>query len=154
MQPQIINKPAFTVAGMRIQAKVMSPEIPQLWQQFGPRIDEIQAVAEPHVSYGLMDNMDLERNQLDYMAGVSVTEAAALPSGMTTWEVPANTYAVFETPISTIGDTFGYIYNTWLPTAGYRQLAAPYFERYGETFDPGDPNSKLEIYIPVEKKAA
>ena len=154
MQPQLITKPAFTVVGLRIQTKPMTPDIPNLWQQFGPRIDEVNALAEPHVSYGLMDHFDPQRGQLDYMAGVSVTEATDLPSGMSRWQVPANTYAVFETPISTINDAFGYIYDTWLPTAGYQQLAAPYFERYDETFNPGDPTSKLAIYIPVEKKGA
>ena len=33
-----------------------------------------------------------------------------------------------------------------------KPTAAPYFERYGETFDPDDPTSKLSIYIPVEKR--
>jgi AraC family transcriptional regulator len=87
------------------------------------------------------------------MAGNPVEKVADLPAGMTCWDVPTNTYAVFEATLPTIGDTFGYIYNTWLPTSGYQQAAGPYFERYGETFNPDDPNSKLSIYIPVEKKA-
>ena len=152
MQPKIIKKPAFTVVGMRILTKPMTPEIPNLWQQFAPRIDEVAAIAEPHVSYGLM-SYDQERNALDYMAGVSVTSTADLPSGMTTWEIAPATYAVFEATLATIGEAFGYVYDTWLPTADYQHATAPYFERYGEEFDPSIPTSKLEIYIPVEKKA-
>ena len=152
MQPKIISKPAFTVAGMRILTKPMTPEIPNLWQQFAPRIDEVAAIAEPYVSYGLM-SYDQERNALDYMAGVSVTSTADLPSGMTTWEVAPATYAVFEATLATIGEAFGYVYDTWLPTADYQHAAAPYFERYGDAFDPSIPTSTLEIYIPVEKKA-
>ena len=83
------------------------------------------------------------------MAGVSVETADELPEGMSQWNVPANTYAVFETTLPTIGDTFGYIYNSWLPTSGYRQAAGPYFERYDETFSPDNP--RLSIYIPVVK---
>jgi AraC family transcriptional regulator len=153
MQPQFITKPAFTVVGLRIQTKPMTPEIPHLWDQFGPRIDEIQDSAEPGVSYGLMDNFDQEKGEMVYMAGCPVTHVDKLPTGMSRWDVPANTYAVFECTLPTIGETFGYIYGTWLPTAGYQQAAGPYFERYGETFDPTDPTSKLEIYIPVEKKS-
>jgi AraC family transcriptional regulator len=153
MQPQFVTKPAFTVVGMAIHTKPMTMDIPNLWQQFGPRMEEVKHLAEPGVSYGLMDNLNKDMSELDYMAGNPVEKVADLPAGMTFWDVPANTYAVFEATLPTIGDTFGYIYNTWLPTSGYQQGAGPYFERYGETFNPDDPSSKLSIYIPVEKKA-
>jgi AraC family transcriptional regulator len=130
----------------------MTAEIPNLWQQFGPRMGEVPQLAEPGVSYGLMDHFDMEAGELDYMAGEPVTQMGDPPAGMTRWDVPANTYAVFEATLPTIGQTFDYIYNTWLPTSGYQQAAGPYFERYGETFNPDDPGSKLSIYIPVEKK--
>lgn len=148
MQPQFITKPAFTVVGSLLHTQPMTPEIPQLWDKFVPRIDEIQHIAEPHVSYGLMESFD-QMTRLDYMAGVSVETAGKLPEGMSQWNVPANTYAVFETTLPTIGDTFGYIYNTWFPTSGYRPAAGAYFERYGETFSPSNPS--LSIYIPVVK---
>jgi AraC family transcriptional regulator len=47
--------------------------------------------------------------------------------------------------------TYPYIYNTWLPQSGYRHGQAPEFELYGETFDPANPASAFEIYIPVVK---
>jgi AraC family transcriptional regulator len=148
MQPQFVTKPAFTVVGLLLHTQPMTPEIPQLWDKFVPRIDEIQHGAEPHVSYGLMESFD-QMSRLDYMAGVSVETVDGLPEGMAQWNVPANTYAVFETTLSTIGDTFGYIYNTWLPTSGYRPAVGAYFERYGETFSPENPS--LSIYIPIAK---
>ncbi|MEZ4728771.1 MAG: GyrI-like domain-containing protein [Caldilineaceae bacterium] len=150
MEPQIVTKPAFTVVGLLLHTKPMAPEIPQLWDHFVLRMDEIQHLTEPGVSYGLMAH-DETMSQLDYMAGNAVETVADLPTGMTSWEVPANTYAVFETTLSTIGETFGYIYNTWLPAAAYQQAFGPYFERYGDTFSPDNP--MLSIYIPVEKKA-
>ena len=112
----------------------------------------MQHLAEPDVSYGLMDHFNEELGRLDYMAGAAVVQAVDLPAGMTRWNVPENTYAVFETTLPNIGETFDTIYNSWLPTSGYQHVAAPYFERYGETFDPDDPTSKLSIYIPVEKR--
>jgi AraC family transcriptional regulator len=161
LQPQIVTKPAFTVVGMRIHTKGLSPEIPTLWQTFGPRMNEIPQRGEQgtnddahvdHAAYGLMDNYDHENNELDYMAGESVLRVDELPEGMSRWDVPANTYAVFETTLPTIGQTFDHIYNRWLPTSGYTQAPAPYFERYGEEFDPDVPDSTLSIYIPVQKK--
>ncbi|MBP7962224.1 MAG: AraC family transcriptional regulator [Caldilineaceae bacterium] len=151
MQPKLFEKPAFTVVGMEMQATPMTPEIPKLWDRFGPRMDEVPDQAEPHVSYGLMDHFDPALGTFTYMAGVSVTQAQDLPGGMTQMEVPANTYAVFEATLSTLGDVFGQIYNSWLPTSGYTQAAAPYFERYSETFNPQDPASIVSIYIPVQK---
>jgi len=149
-EPQLITKPSFSVVGMLIRTQPMTPEIPKLWDKFVPRIDEIQNGLEPHVSYGLMDNFD--QTGMDYMTAISVTQATEIPTDMTHRNIPANTYAVFETTIATVGDTFGYIFNTWLPGSNYRQSPAPYFERYGETFDPtSDPN--FSIYIPVEKKS-
>jgi AraC family transcriptional regulator len=108
-------------------------------------------LAEPGVSYGLMDNFDMAAGKMDYMAGEPVTQVDKLPTGMTRWDVPANTYAVFEATLPTIPQTFDHIFNTWLPTSGYQQAAGPYFERYGDTFDPDVPGSILSIYIPVEK---
>jgi AraC family transcriptional regulator len=148
MQPHFITKPAFTVVGLLLHTQPMAPEIPQLWDKFVPRIDEVQHVTEPHVSYGLMESFD-QMTRLDYMAGVAVETVGELPEGLSQWTVPANTYAVFETTLPTIGDTFSYIYSTWLPTSGYRQAAGAYFERYGETFSPDNPS--LSIYIPIAK---
>jgi AraC family transcriptional regulator len=149
MKPQIITKPAFTVVGLLIHTKGKSPEIPQLWDQFVPRIGEIQHGVEPQVSYGLMDHFNMATGAMDYMAGNPVTEADELPAGMSRWDVPANTYAVFETTIPNIGEAFDYAMGVWLPTSGYTQVVAPYFERYGEDFSPNNP--VVSVYIPVKK---
>lgn len=149
MQPQIVNKPAFTVVGLRLHTKPQSPEIPALWDQFVPRMDEIAHGVEPHVSYGVMQH-NREMTELTYMAGNPVTQVDELPAGMSRWDIPANTYAVFEATLATIGQVFGYIYNSWLPSSDYQQVDAPYFERYGENFSPDNP--VLSIYIPVTKK--
>ena len=151
MEPQIVAKPAFTVVGMLLHTTPMSPEIPALWDQFGPRMGEAQHLAEPGVSYGVMGRFNQDEGKFDYMAGEAVLVVADLPAGMTEWEVPANTYAVFTTTLPAVSETFGHIYNAWLPTSGYQPAAAPTFERYGATFDPADPASTLTIWIPVQQ---
>ena len=149
-QPQLITKPAFTVVGLRISTKPKSAEIPALWDTFGSRIGEVPYPAEPRVSYGLMGNFS--EKAMDYMAGVSVTDVTDLPAGMTRWDVPKNTYAVFEATLVTLPQTFDYIFAIWLPGSDYRQKDEVYFERYGETFSPDD-HPVLSIYLPVAKKA-
>ena len=154
MQPQFATKPAFTVVGMLLRATPMTPEIPRLWDRFVSRIEEVPHLAEPYVSYGLMDHFDVETSQFDYMAGCSVEQVDELPPGMSRWDVPAATYVVFEATVPTLGQTMHAIYNEWFPTSGYRQTAGLYFERYGEDFSPENPESTLSIYIPVTQQPA
>jgi len=146
---QIVQRPALTVVGMAIETKPMSPDIPALWPKFVARIDEIPHIAEPRVSYGVMRD---GAGFLHYMAAVSVTSADGLPQGMVSLQLPAGTYAAFRYPLSGLGKGFGEIFNVLLPQSGYQQVAGqPLFERYDEAFDPGNPESGVEIFIPVRK---
>jgi AraC family transcriptional regulator len=149
-EPKLVSQPAFTVVGLLLHTQPMSPEIPALWDRFVPRMGEIQHQYGPHISYGLMGHSDQTTGTFDYMAGNPVAQVNQFPPDMTRWDVPANTYAVLETTLSKIGEAFDYLYNAWLPSSGYQQVDAPYFERYGEAFSPENP--VLEIYIPVKKK--
>jgi AraC family transcriptional regulator len=153
IEPNIVDKPGFTVVGLEIRTRPFAKEIPALWGQFAPRIDEVVAIAEPGVSYGVMENFDPLRSTLDYTAAVSVTSTERIPDGMVARALEAATYAVFPATLSTLGDVFGYIFDAWAPGASLEQLRAPYFERYDESFDPGNPASQVEIYIPVRPRA-
>ncbi len=153
MEPQFVTKPAFTIVGMLLRATPMTPEIPKLWDRFVPRIHEIPHLAEPDVSYGVIDHYDEATHLFDYMAGCAVTTVDVLPPGMQRWDVPTNTYAVFTTTLPMLGQVMGQIYNVWLPASDYRHGVGPYFERYDEHFNPEDPTSTFTIYIPVEKLA-
>jgi AraC family transcriptional regulator len=148
MEAQMIQKPAFTVVGLRISTKPKSPEIPKLWDAFVPRMGELQNISEPYTSYGVMTNVG---DGLAYMAGNPVSEMTELPEGMSRWDIIETMYAVFESTIPTLPETFDYIFGTWLPTSGYQQGSGPLLERYGETFSPENP--VVHVYIPVTKKA-
>ncbi len=153
IQPTIVHKPGFTVVGMAITTSPLASEIPALWGTFGPRIDEVHAIAEPQVSYGVMENFDAHESTLDYVAAVSVISAENTPSGMVTRTLQPETYAVFRATLSTLGEVFGYIFNQWLPNASHEQVPAPYFERYDESFDPSNAESRVEIYIPIKPRS-
>ena len=154
LEPAIIQKPGFTVVGLSVTTRPLSSDIPALWGMFGPRIDEVVAIAESDVSYGLMENFDTLQHTLDYMAAVSVTSTdGSVPSGMTARTLETATYAVFEAKLRTLGDVFGQIFNEWLPSASFEQVRAPYFERYDESFDPSNAESKVEIYLPVQPRS-
>jgi len=150
MTLKIVDRPAQTVVGLQIRTKPMSPEIPALWPKFVARIDEIPNPAEPNVSYGVMK---LDAGTLEYTAAVSVKAADRIPSGMVAATLPAGTYALFSYPLSGLGKGFAEIHNQIMPASNYQSVAAPFFERYDEKFDARNPQSAVEIWIPVRPKA-
>jgi len=150
---QVLERPALTVVGMAIQTQPQSAEIPALWPKFVARIAEIQDPAEPRVSYGVMQYRQSSTPPLFYMAAISVSTDDRVPPGMQGLVLAAGTYAVFRYPLSGLGKGFGEIFNRLLPSSDYQQAAGPYFERYDESFDPGNPASIVEIYLPVRERA-
>lgn len=153
MIPEFVRRPAFTVVGVKYRGRNDNNEIPALWDAFFPdQAALIQHKVDAHVSYGVEDNMDPATGEFDYMAGYEVSDAALIPEGMARWDVPANTYAVFATPLPSIRQTFAAVYNEWLPQSGYRRVPGPEFELYDHDFDPA--NGKLDMYLYVPVAAA
>lgn len=154
MEPRMVSRAPLVVTGMKIHTQPMSPEIPQLWPRFVSRMPEIASVLEPNVSYGVMEMTGTDGAGLSYLAAVSVADnGAQVPEGMTSVIIPGGTYAVFEFPLSGVGAAFGFIYERWLPASAYTQAASPIFERYGEHFDPTQPSSLMEAWIPIRPRS-
>ena len=114
-------------------------------------MDEIKHMSGPDTAYGLTNNMDMATGEFDYMAGVQVSSTDDIPDGMVSFSVPAQTYAVFPCTLPTLRAVFAQIYGVWLPASGYVRTSGPELELYGERFDPRDPSSVFEVYIPVFK---
>lgn len=152
MTIQTLERPALTVVGLAIKTRPMSPEIPALWPRFVARIDDIESPLEPRVSYGVMRLEPGATPVLHYMAAVSVSKAEKLPEGMTSLTLLAGLYARFSYPLSRLGEGFGEIHGRLLPASPFVQGEGHFFERYNEAFDPGNPESAVEIYIPVRRR--
>jgi AraC family transcriptional regulator len=150
MEIKIVEREAFTIVGLKYRGKNENNEIPQMWQVLGPRTPEIKQMTGEQVAYGVCANMDMETHEFDYIAGFRVNSAEEVPEGMVAFEVPGARYAVFTTTLPKIGETFQNAYHTWLPGAGHQPSGGPELELYDERFDPQDPNSEFEVYIPVE----
>ena len=108
MNPRIVTKEAFTVVGIPITTAPKSNAIPQLWQQQGERLMEVKHLAEPNTAYGVIEMTDMAAGVLTYMAAMSVTKAGDIPDGMSSWAIPAATYAVVDTTLPDIGKAFDY----------------------------------------------
>ncbi len=150
MEAQILAKPAFTVVGIKYRGKNENREIPQLWDQFIPRLGEITHRAQPMASYGLIGNFDPSTGEVDYVAGLGVENVASMPKDMVCWHVPAGQYAVFTTKLSDNFQAFYHgIYTCWLPQSGYQHGGTPDFEYYDKHFKGGN-EDPFYIYIPIK----
>jgi AraC family transcriptional regulator len=150
MRPKIVSRSAFAVVGMKYRGKNEKGEIPQLWQAVGPRVREIKNIADDRAAYGISANMDESTGEFDYVAGFEVSTSEEIPEDMVRFKVPGGKYAVFSTTLPKIGETFHNAYHTWLPESGYQPAGGPEFELYDERFDPQDPSSEFDLYIPVK----
>ncbi|MFS1289078.1 MerR family transcriptional regulator [Pseudomonas piscis] len=124
--------------------------IPELWQRFEPREQEIQRLADPMGTYGICQPLD--DSQWRYIAGLPVAADAPLVPGMVELEIPARHYARVEHhgTVQTLPETFRAAYSEWLPTAGLVPVDAVEFEYSGERFlGPMHPDSVVELYIPL-----
>jgi AraC family transcriptional regulator len=148
MEPTIHHKPRFTAIGLSWRGKGPSPEIPQLWDVFVPRLTEVPNQSSPQETYGIAENHDLATHEFDYTACVAVTEASQLPTGMVSKTVPANRYAVFPCTLATIQQAFADA-EAWFATSSYRRKLAPEFELYDAAFE-GGADDRVYVYIPIE----
>lgn len=161
MNYRIEQKPAFQATG---RVLVTSNEnggnyqsIPAFWQKCDGdgTIDKLFALKKNAITggnllgicYGAQSN-----GSFSYMIGIG-TEGTAAPEGMETLDIPASTWAVFES----VGPMPGAIQAMWkrvlgefLPNSAYRHAGTPDFELYY----PGDndENYRSEVWIPVVKK--
>ena len=87
---------------------------------------------------------------MDYLVGVEVKDAGQVPGYLYTLTIPKRKTAVFlhEGDIAGLPQTWGKIFDEWLPAAKLEVAQGPQFEVYGEDFNNGD--DRIEIFIPVK----
>jgi predicted transcriptional regulator YdeE/DNA-binding transcriptional MerR regulator len=153
MEPKMLTKPGFLVAGTLYQGKNENQEIAVMWQkEFMPRMDEVKSVSP--ITYGIcMMPPGLPDGEFQYIAGLEVASEEDVPEGMVLVKVPDHEYAVFEHhgSLDALSDTQTYIYQSWLPSSGYKRSDAPDFELYNQDFKDFEEDSVLYLYVPVEK---
>jgi predicted transcriptional regulator YdeE len=149
MEPKIMSKPTFSVVGMKYRGKPEGGEIPALWREFNPRVSEIKYLSESDNCYGVMDNYDEKTGQFDYVSAAEVSKVADVPKGMMSWDIPANKYAMLEFKFSEIHQAFQDIYR-WIPESDNERAPGPEFEYYPPEFNPENPDSLMQIYIPIK----
>jgi AraC family transcriptional regulator len=149
MEPKIVTVAPLHVIGLQIRTVGMSPEIPALWPRFVARIPELRQAGQPRVTYGVMQRVAGQSDALLYTAAVATPAGTLAPDGMTASTLPGGKHVVFEFASSEIGRAYSFMFGTWLPASGFTMAPSPFFERYGEDFDPGVPGSPMQVYLPI-----
>jgi AraC family transcriptional regulator len=130
--------------------------IPKLWNDYMKRRGTIENRVSP-TEYGVViclgeKDHKSHPDEMLYIAGTAVTGAKHIPEGMVHARVPAGEYAVFthKGPVENITHTVNFIYASWLPKSGRKLRNAPHLEVYDQRFKLGQPDSELEVCVPLE----
>jgi len=89
---------------------------------------------------------------IDYW--IAADHSGEVPEGMTSLEIPAANWAVFEVHGAmpdAMPKVWKQIFSEWFPSSGYENMGGPELEVYSND-NPYDPDYYSEIWIPVKKK--
>ncbi|MCB1683311.1 MAG: AraC family transcriptional regulator [Pseudomonadales bacterium] len=125
-------------------------EIPDQWQSFAPFIPRVTSAGKP-ATYGIIYNGS--DTSYDYLSGVELPKGADSPENLVRLDIAPQTYAVFEHSghVANVRDTCDAIWSDWLPGSKQTVVEAPWFEKYGDSFNPQTGEGGLEIWIPVAR---
>lgn len=169
MNPVIVQKPAFQVAGYGIATNVAegnyTKDMASFWNHYeGENLESkmYEILAPPkHGEVGLCAPA-LDSGNASYLLGVIVDDFSKVTPDMLTAEVPEAQYAVFTTPpvdtsegkdqeafVQVIKSTWKYIFEEWFPGSGYDYDDGKLdFEFYDERCH-SRVDTVMEIYVPV-----
>jgi AraC family transcriptional regulator len=149
--PRCIDGKTMLLAGLSERySDTTIANVPSQWQRFAPHIGHIPGQVA-FATFGVCYNGDDEGN-IDYLTAVEVRDFSNLPSEFARLRLAPQRYLVFafKDHISSIRMAWNAIWNTWLPESGEALADAPFFERYGETFDPQSGNGGYEFWLPLK----
>lgn len=154
---EIIEIPAKKLLGKKLMMSLAHDQTLLLWQSFMPLRNRI-----PHRINGEVVSLQVypadyfesfnPAKEFEKWALVEVADYSAdTETGLVPFTLQGGCYAVFDHqgPDKTI---FTAIYTRWLPHSAYILDNRPHFEVLGETYKPGDPQSRETIWIPVKTR--
>jgi len=154
-QPRIEQLEEKRLVGMKTIMTLAENTTASLWQSFMPRLREVNR----NTALGLYsvqlypEGFSFESTDVPFEKWAAVPSEHDIPDGMDA--MPAGTYAVFihRGAVSEFPKTMHFIFDEWMPSSPYRLSARPQFEIMGPDYrGPSDPDSKEEVWIPIELK--
>jgi AraC family transcriptional regulator len=154
MKPEIEILPTIRLVGIQ---KVFNSEtrklIPAYWDEFVPRISEIQQVVN-HATYGAsmaVDETEQHGGSFIYMCAMEVELSATIPKGMSELLVPESRYAkfTFDGHISEFPKYIDDVWSNYFPETGLELRNTPSFERYDERWIPETGLGPVDYFMPI-----
>jgi AraC family transcriptional regulator len=171
MQPMIVNRPSFTVAGKTFEINMgnvsYTRDAPAFWDQEGLADGSIERLLykslspKKHGEYCINLSPSKSEEKFIYLFAVDLDKDISLPDGLTPLQIPAATYAVFRTPLvevekfaSAIKGSWRYILEDWFPQSSYEVDEDSFdFEYYDEHCHYWDYEKVyMEIHIPIKER--
>jgi AraC family transcriptional regulator len=147
---RIITSAPLILAGVNQRYKVGPDAGMKLqWEKFMEDFGRIEGQVGMQ-TYGVCH--DFGEGHMDYMAAVEVSDGGQVPGYLHVLKIPKRKVAVFlhAGPLAKISETWGKIFETWLPAAKLKVASGAQFEIYGEDFYADDAGGKVEIHIPIK----
>ncbi len=157
LKPEIVTLNQMKLVGMKTEfygidseKNNMADKLPSLWNEFLPRIEEINDSISGF-AYGVIQQTKEESDLLEYYAVVEVTNNKVLPIGMVNLEIPETKYAKFthKGNVKNINNTVNYIYSSWLMQSNERHTYGPDIEIYGNEYIPDSDDSVFYYGVPI-----
>jgi predicted transcriptional regulator YdeE len=151
MEPRFVDREAFWVMGVQVHSMPDKVDFGAFWEdEYMPHDAAVRAFSVDGAYYGIWFPHQGDGIP-DYLAGMAVPDGAPAPEGVVVRQVPGSRYAVFECAMESIGATYGFVYNTWLPSSPYA------FTPGGADFEyyppQGAESASPAVWIPICDKA-
>jgi AraC family transcriptional regulator len=142
-----VTKPGFTLLGLIKRLSYQKDDFEGIWKRFMAHEGQINPLSVDKAYYGAYYPND--DKSMDYLAGMLVENVQEAPESLALRHVPEARWAVFESTVATIGQTYDTIFKEWLPAAPYEQIGPnpDAFERYPPNTDSGDTPVLIHIKI-------
>lgn len=124
-------------------------QIPSLWSSFDEKLMPLMEKSPSMLCFGLCRDFDQSTGEFSYLVAIMKGDEINDREGYETWTVPGGRWAVFDTTLAEIHQTFEHIYGEWAQTSGAVMRDAPIVERYPVDFD-GTPGAQLEVLVAIE----
>ncbi|MBR7888128.1 AraC family transcriptional regulator [Marinomonas sp. A79] len=141
------------ISGLFSSSPNFLERVPKLWQALNPPtmlVDSIQPI-------GVIDTRDQvdHPNQLHYWAGFLTHAPNKCPSrDLDTLQVPPQEYAVIpvQGKVAAIEKNVAWCLSYWLPQSNYDGISGYELEKYEPGYDPKDPSSYMEYWLPIRPR--
>ncbi|MDP4209908.1 MAG: GyrI-like domain-containing protein [Bacteroidota bacterium] len=160
MDPRIETLSEKRLIGKRLRMTIANDKTFDLWRSFMPERKEIKNSLSTDLFCVQVFDASLDfkgfnpDTEFEKWAAIEVSDINYVPDNMETYTLAGGLYAVFlyKDMASNFGETFRYIFGTWLPQSIYDLDKRPHFEILGDKYKNNDPESEEEVWIPIKPK--